>query len=239
MLTVPLLVGTLRGSPDWAHLWLAAFWLIGYFAFFAAGQWLRSRRRPRNRPPVIDYTVAAAAVGVPLAAVRPDLLAWVPVYLSLAAASFGYSVRRDDRALLNDGLTILAACLVGLVAFQLGHGGAPFDADRRWTSMWVISAALFCYFFGTSLYVKTLIRERTNRRYHLASVAYHLVVAAGWALAVALGVPLAESARPWLVAFFVVTAVRAAVMAGRRVRPRSAGLGELAASAALTVICLL
>lgn len=35
------------------------------------------------------------------------------------------------------------------------------------------AAGAFAYFFGTVLYVKTLIRERGNRAYLIASVAWH------------------------------------------------------------------
>ena len=99
-------------------------------------------------------------------------------------------------------------------------------------------AALLCYFFGTSLAVKTVIRERTNRAFHRASIGYHAAVTLAWIVVAVL--KLAGSGWvPWaMVGFFAVMTIRAWVIAGRRLRPRSVGLGELAASAALLALTL-
>ena len=43
MLIVPFAVGALDAGPKLATLPLLFAWLAGYFAFFAAGLWLRSR----------------------------------------------------------------------------------------------------------------------------------------------------------------------------------------------------
>ena len=49
MLATPLAVGILASSPQWVHLPLTAFWFLGYFAFFAAGLWLKAPPRRRAR----------------------------------------------------------------------------------------------------------------------------------------------------------------------------------------------
>ena len=58
MLAGPLLVGVLASEPRWVHLPLTLLWFVGYFAFFAIGLWLRSRRKARYRPPVRAYGLA-------------------------------------------------------------------------------------------------------------------------------------------------------------------------------------
>jgi hypothetical protein len=55
MLIVPFVVGTFDAGPSWRHLPLLFAWLVGYFAFFAAGFWLRSRGKHRYAPPVRTY----------------------------------------------------------------------------------------------------------------------------------------------------------------------------------------
>ena len=45
MVIAPFMVGAIAGGFAWVHVPLLAFWLIGYFAFFATSQWLRSGRR--------------------------------------------------------------------------------------------------------------------------------------------------------------------------------------------------
>lgn len=239
MLSVPLLVGVVRSGPSLSHLLVGLFWFAGYFAFFAAGQWLRARRSLRRRralvPPLLTYTSLSALLGLVLAWDRPDLLPWTVAFLPLAATSLAHSWRHRDRALLNDAVTIAAACLIAMVAYQIGTQTGFTLADHGWRVMAGATLALFGYFFGTGLYVKTVIRERSNRAYHRASVGYHALVTllALWALLAGAGVP-------WtVVVFFGVMTARAAVMAGRTVRPRSVGLGELAASTVLLVLCLL
>lgn len=238
MLSVPLLVGVLRSGPSLSHLLLGLFWFVGYFAFFAAAQWLRARRSVRRRgalvPPLLTYTSVSAVLGLMLAWARPDLLPWIIAFLPLAATSLAHSWWHRDRALLNDGVTIAAACLVAMVAYQVGTHTGPTLADPGWRTMVTVTLALFGYFFGTGLYVKTLIRERGNPAYHRASIGYHALVTL-----LALGALLAGGGVPWaVVAFFGVMTARAAVMAGKTVRPRSVGLGEVAASAVLLLLCL-
>ncbi len=238
MLSVPLVVGTLRSGVTAAHALLVAFWFVGYFAFFATATWLHARRQARHRAPMLVYALLAGVSGLALAWWRADLLGWIWIYLPLALTSLWYSARRADRALVNDGLTILAACLVGLVSYQVGSHRAPDLTDPGWVTMLWSWAAILCYFFGTSLAVKTVIRERTNRAFHRASVGYHAAVTLGWVVVAAL--KLAGPGWPaWAVAgFFAVMTVRAWAIAGRRLRPRSVGLGELAASAVILGLTL-
>jgi hypothetical protein len=58
MLAGPLLVGILAGGAAWVHLPLTVLWFLGYFAFFAAARWLKSRRRRRYLGPVVVYALA-------------------------------------------------------------------------------------------------------------------------------------------------------------------------------------
>lgn len=241
MLTVPFVVGAVRGGLAPAQAALFVTWFVGYLCFAAAGLWLRSRLKPVHRAPVLAYGLVCAVAGLVLLAMRPDLLLWAPVFAPYAALSLWYSWRRKDRALANDVVTIVAACLMTLVAASAGRLGSVAAAV---TSPVLIgmTLALTLYFVGTSLYVKTLIRERNSAGYRRASIAYHAAATLLWAvvpllLPEAWAVPVVTTVL--LVVFFAVTTVRAAVMAGRRVRPMKVGLGEIALSAVLMLILLL
>ncbi len=253
MLAVPALVGTVRGGPAPIHATLLVAWLLGYLAFAAAGTMLHGGRRAvrASLVPLVTYGSAALGLGAWLLLRRPDLALWAPVFVPLVLVSLGCSLRRADRSLLNDAVTILAACLFAGVAFQAGTsapagdgtGWAVWSHVDLWRSAdgavmaWVI-VALFAYFFGTALYVKTVIRERTNPSYHRASVAYHAAWTVAWALSGSVGVPMSTGTRVGFTALFAVLTSRAAVLAGRSVRPLFVGLGEIAASAAMLVLTL-
>ncbi|WP_284302931.1 YwiC-like family protein [Mobilicoccus caccae] len=241
MLVVPFLVGAVHAGLAPTHLPLLICWIVGYLCFAATGLWLRSRRKPVYLRPMLTYGGICLAAGLVLLALQPSLLVWAPVFAPLGGISLWYSWRRDDRALGNDIVTILAASLMTLVAASAGRLGSVTTAltDPPLLGM---TLAVALYFVGTSLYVKTLIRERRSRGYKHASIAYHAAATALWLILPWL---LPESLRPpaltqgLLVAFFAVTTARAAVLAGRAIRPMKVGLGEIALSTVLTLILLL
>lgn len=234
MLLAPLVLGALSSGPRWVHLLLLVAWLVAYLAFYATGLWLRARRRPRYRPPVLAYGAATAVLGLALLAVEPRLAWWAPVYAPLLLISLAYSVRRRDRALGNDLVTVVAACLMAVVAYGLGSAGASESGPPPGASSgeaWLLALVLLGYFFGTVLYVKTMIRERGNRGMYVASVLHHLLVALGAAL----------TTLPWTVPTVLgLLAVRAAVVPRRwpGATPKQLGIGEIVATVVLSVALL-
>jgi len=255
MLAAPLLVGVLGGGPRWLHALLALAWFVAYFAFHAAGLWLKARRRPRYWPPTRAYAVLLAVVGVPLLVLDPQLLWWAPVFAPLLAVGLWCSWARKDRTLLNDGATVLAACLMAVVAWQLGE--RPLPAPEQ---AWAWAVVLWVYFFGTAFYVKTMIRERGNPVMLRLSVGYHalaalvcLVVSAvrtsvavdpvrGQEGGVELVPTLGLMPATWLALamFFALLTVRAWLVPKRfpGTTPRQLGIGEIVATAVLVGIFL-
>ena len=239
MLTVPFAVGVLDAGPNWRHIPLLFAVLAGYLAFFAAGLWLRSRCKPRYWPPARAYGALTGVLGVVVVAIEPELLRWAVVFLPLLAISLWCSWRRADRTLLNDGVTVLAACLMTVVVAGTegsgGRPGTPALAGLEWwpgadqARSWMLAGLLFAYFAGTVLYVKSMIRDRGDRGRYTLSVAYHVAVC----------VP-AAMVGPWLGALFAVLAVRAAVVPRRwpQLTPAMLGVGEIAASLILAVLLL-
>ncbi|MFP4311037.1 MAG: YwiC-like family protein [Nitriliruptoraceae bacterium] len=232
MLLVPVVAGVWLVGPAPVHLLLGAFWLVGYLAFYALSRWLRSRRRRRELTPVLVYGSVAAPLGVATLALAPHLLRWVGLYLPLLAASTVLMLRRKERSLANDVLTVLAAGLMTPVVVDAAGG----DLDGR---TWVVTGALTAYFLGTVPYVKTMIRERGRRVWVWGSLAYHLLGTAG---AVALVVTGWQAW--WLVLLWVLLTLRA--IAGpaanarraRPLRPVVVGVGEIVASLLILIAVL-
>jgi hypothetical protein len=221
MLAAPLLVGALAAGPTWTHLLLAVFWGLGYFAFFATGLWLKSRRRSRYLPPVRAYAVATALAGSAVLAVRPDLVRWAPLFLPPLVVGLVAAAQRRDRALVSGVATAVGSCLLAPVAYDLGGG-------TDWQRAWLMALVLAAYFAGTVFYVKNLIRERGSRRHWWLSVGFHAT-----ATLAMVGVS------PWAVALFAGLTLRAALVPHLRPSPKQAGLGEIAGTVLAALVALL
>lgn len=221
MLVTPLVVGVLASGPAWVHLPLAAFWLLGYFAFFATGLWLKSKRRERYRPPVVAHTTAAAVAGAAVLVLDPGLLRWAPLFAPPLGVGLVASAIRDERSLWSGVSTTVGSSLMTLVAYDAG-GGTDF------TRAWLLAAVLAAYFAGTVLYVKTIIRERASKPHYWLSVGFH-------SLATLALIPLAPALTP----VFALLTVRAAIVPAFRISPKHAGLGEVALTIVVAVSALL
>ena len=154
-------------------------------------------------------------------ALGPGALGWVPGFVPLLAVAWWLAWRRRERSLLGGVVTVAAASLLGLVA----RHPVPHVPDAVTL---VAVAACFGYFAGTVLYVKTMIRERGDERFHWLSALAHgaATVAMTWL-------------SPWLVLVFALLTIRAAVMPAFRVSPKAVGIGEIIATVAVAATALL
>ncbi|GAA4389097.1 YwiC-like family protein [Ornithinibacter aureus] len=223
MLATPLAVGILASGPAWVHMPLTAFWFLGYFAFFAAGLWLKAppRRRPALVPPLHTYAVASAAFGALTLALDPGLLRWAPLFVAPTAIGLVASARRDERSLWSGLATSIGSSLMVLVAYDAGSG-------TDWERAWLLTGILAAYFAGTVLYVKTMIRERGDERFHWLSALAH-----GAATVAMTGVD------PWLVLVFALLTIRAAALPAYRLSPKAVGIGEVVATVVVATTALL
>ncbi|MFZ1373860.1 MAG: YwiC-like family protein, partial [Nostocoides sp.] len=215
MLAAPLLVGILAGQPRWVHVPLTAFWFAGYFAFFATGLWLKSRRKPRYLPPVRAYAVLAAALGLLTAAAHPGLVRWAPLFALPLGLGLLASATRTERSLVSGLSTAIGSCLMTVVAYDAGGG-------TDWSGIWIVAGVLAAYFGGTVVYVKTMIRERDSRGHYVLSVIWHALATLAM---VAVSMPLA--------ALFALLTARAALLPHRALTPKAVGLVEVGATVAV------
>ncbi len=234
MLILPYLFGMVwacgAGQLSVVQVGLGFAWFVGYFAFFAAATWLKSRFKPRYRDAVVTYSAVAGVLVVLVLLGQVGWWTWGLVFGPLTGIGLWLAWRRRERSLASGLVTVAAASLMPLVIgsqsiFELG--GLPTLAGT--------AAVCFGYFFGTVLYVKTNIRERGRKDYIGYSVAWHVLCA------IAMGAMDLGLARWWLVAFFVLCTVRAYVVPmaasrGRAVTAKHLGIGEFVVTAILAAI---
>lgn len=239
MIIVPFLLGCLAAERaaelGAAHLTLLAFWTLGYFAFNAASGWLKSaaRVRPRYTSATLTYAAAAAVFGIiTLALTGWHQLCWVPVFGVLIVPALWLASQRKERATAGGFLTTLAAALMLPVARYLKYDpstAAALPADLP--AVLATTGAVFLYFFGTVLYVKTNIRQRGSRGYLIASCSYHLVVLvvvlAGWWGGLLPG---------WWIGIAAVLLLRAVLVPRLQLRPAPIGIVEVVISSVILLL---
>lgn len=239
MIIVPPLLGIIEGGARPPHVLLLATWWIGYFCFYAATLWFKSRFAQRFLRPVVTYGALTAVCGVATAVVAPYLWRWVPLFVPLVAVAGVEAWRRRERSVWSGFATVAAACLLLPVTWDVSTEGAAGFVGTA--AVWLHTALLFGYFGGTVLYVKTNIRQRGSSGYLAASIVWHAVwfgvaVATSGAFGVAGSADnLAGGGAPislWHVAVWVLLLIRAVTLplAGRAGHPASVkaiGVGEI------------
>jgi hypothetical protein len=227
-LALPVLLGALVSPWTPLLLLLAVAWVAVYPLSYAAFGLVRAARPERFRRPLLVWSLVAAAPAAVLLWARPWLV-WVgAVYAVFFLVNLGYAHRNDERALTNDLVFVFECAAMVPVTWAVAVGGpslAPPPVVDVPVRAWVLAAVVVLALTGSTLHVKSLIRERRDRRFALASRVFAVASVGGAAgLAIAWGLP----AGWWLVAPFALLAVRAFVVGRRPLKPMAIGLIELA-----------
>jgi hypothetical protein len=227
-LGLPLVLGLLVTPWNPLLLVLVVAWVGAYPLSYAALGLVRAKRPRRFRMPFLVWSAVVAPAAVVLAVWRPWLV-WVGLlYAALFAVNLAYARENNERALVNDFVFVVECSAMVPIAWAVGTG------DQSWTApaldsvpdqAWILTAVSVLVLVGSTLHVKSLIRERRDRRYARASLVVALAsVPAATVLAAWWGWPSGA----WLIIPFLVLAARALVVPGRAMRPGAIGMIELA-----------
>jgi hypothetical protein len=227
-LGLPLVLGLLVTEPDWALLALAVGWVASYPLSYAVFGLLRGGRTERFRGPLVLWGAVALPAAVVLLVARPWLLWLVPLGAALGGINAAYARAHDERSLVNDLVFVTECAIVTWVTWAVGAtsaGATTVPLAETPAQVWVLVVVTWLVLTGSTLHVKSLIRERRDPRYARASRVYAVVC-------VLASVGLAAWWGPggwWLLAPFVVLAVRAFLVGRTPVRPGVIGAVELVA----------
>ncbi len=230
LLAVPLLVGIAASRPTPADLLLAVAAATGY----TLAATLTSAAAARDRRPYVASTLVfgsiAAATGAWLIVLAPELLLAGAVVVPASIATVWLGSRRQSRVLAASLASAAQAAVLAPCGAWLGGVTNPADLARL---TFVASA----YVFGSVLAVRSVIRERGNDRFWLASVLVHLgATAVAWfvlplpAAVLLLALCGRAASLPFL--------ARAMGRRGKPLRPAFVGLEEMVAGIALIAITL-
>lgn len=224
---LPLVLGALATPASWTTVLLTWAAFTCYPASYFALSLVRARRGARFRRPLVVWTLAAAVPAVLLLAMRPWLLLVGLGYAGLFAVNLAFARRNHERDLVNDAVLILEVVALVPLTWLLAepHPAVPGQ-------VWLPTALCALVLVGSTLHVKSLLRERRNVSYARASRAFavgSLVAVVG--LAAMWGLPGGVA----LVVPFILLAARAFKRDWSRWRPGRIGLVELAGFVAVAV----
>lgn len=212
MALLPFLYGMLSSQFVWQQLFLLSAWCCLYLFTYPFFNLFKGRNLDLYRKWSWIYALSAMAFSLPAL-----IYNWRVSYFLLAMLPFGllniyYVKQKDERALAND--------LAAIVIFGLAGMAAYYFADRTFdTQIWRVFAYPSLFFIGTTLYVKSLLRERKNPRYLQASLAFHSLLL------------LVLLLLDWKTALcFVIPLIRAVVVPRYKLSVKQIGLLEMGVS---------
>ena len=227
-LGLPLILGLIVAPWTPLLLVLAIAWVATYPLSYAALGLVRAKRPQRFRAPFLVWSAVVLPATVVLLVSRPWLV-WVGIaYAALFSINLGYARKNKERALTNDVVFVVECSAMVAVTWSVGVGSRSWSPPSLGSvpdEVWVLVVVCALVLLGSTLHVKSLIRERRDRRYARASL---VVASASVPTAVALAVWWGWPSGAWLIAPFIVLVVRAFAVPRRSMRPGAIGMVELA-----------
>lgn len=222
MLFAPMLAGiVISGFVTW-HLLLVGGMLAAYLASTPLILWIKQPRAKANMMFwAAGYGGIALLFGLPLLLKFPELIGIVIAALMVLLINIRFAVRRQERHMLNDLAAICGLALGAVAADFIGQESYSHVAWFAWT-LFVIQ------FFGSVLYVKSLIREKNNPVVKRTSAIYQ----AGLIILPFIGGFVIDGSfnHAWIAVAFAFSAVRdwTRPLYEAKVRPLGIGLIEIA-----------
>lgn len=225
-LVLPFLLGACASGWSPVLLPLLVAWIAAYPFSWAVAALASMPRPERYRPAAVVWGTVAVVAGSVVLVQRPWLAWAVAAYGVGFAVNVGFARARAERSLAND-LVLVGECTL-LVPLVVGVGSGRGGWDLPWEAMtdpavlvWTTVCALTLV--GSTVHVKSLIRERRNPRFARASKLL-AVASVPLVVVVALdgGVPWWSVAVP-----FALLAARALWLDDPGARPGRIGLIEL------------
>ncbi len=228
-LGLPVVLGLTVATWTPVVVAVAVAWIAAYPWSYAAFGLVRAKRPQRFRAPFVLWSAVLGVAGLLVLLARPWMVWVAAAYLVLFAVNLGFARRNDERAIANDAVFVVECAAMVVVVWATGAGSrgwAPPSPSDVPAHAWALAIVCGLVLLGSTLHVKSLIRERRDPRYARASRVYAVAcVPASVALAVWWGLPEGW----WLVPPFVVLALRAFVVPRWNLKPSRVGLLELAA----------
>ncbi|ACA32681.1 YwiC-like family protein [Histophilus somni] len=213
MALMPFLYGMLLAKPTWQHSFLFLAWFSLYLMSYPFFHLFKGKKS--NFIKYQKYTLIYGTTSL-IFALPVFYYNWHILYFLIAMLPFGfiniYFVKqKNERALINDSAGIIIFAIAGMASYY-------FSTFTFTQQIWLVALLPSLYFIGTTLYVKSCLRERKNPKYLLASYLWHVAC-----------VVLFVAIQQFYLAFaFVIPAIRAYFLPKMKISAKQLGLIEIA-----------
>ena len=227
LLGLPVVLGWAIAGFTPALVLLGVGFVVAYPASYFAIAYLRYPRRERYARALGIWGSAGIAIAVVLLIARPWLV-WVGLaYLIAFAVNLAFAKAGNERSLTNDAVFIVECVAITPIMWGVGAsaGGwvAPGIAGTP-SALWVVTAFASFALVGSTMHVRSLIRQRNDLWLRRASQLF-----AGVSLAVAIAIS------PWISTATAVAAglafgfllARSFLVGRRPMKPGVIGMFEL------------
>jgi len=212
MLFIPFLLGMIIGEARWEHGLLLAAWLFIYLASYPFLMALKGKNKNYSlyMKWLTIYIVPAIIFVIYPVIAEPRLIYFGLSFIPCFIVNMYYAKTKNERSLINDIVAICNFCIGGLASYYFGTGTLDSTA-------WVLFLYNFLFFAGTTFYVKTMIREKSNIRYKYISWVYHIIIVVVF---LAMGYYMIALA-------YIPSLIRAMVLYGRKLAVMKIGIIEI------------
>lgn len=222
MWITPFLIGSFL-SP-WTFDKILAF--VGIFCLYVSSTPLLmlvrgvGKSQPSPIPSlIIFFTLGMTFLSVPLWRM-PEIVAYGLIVVPLFLLNIYFAKLKKERLFINDVIAIIALSSTAAVAVHLGYGAFEWAGVLLWT--------LAIIFFTASVFhVKSLIREKKNRRFQIVTKIVHIII---------IVIPIMIGYW-WISIAFIPSAIKAFAMTqDLPFRPMTIGIVEIANSLLFAIL---
>jgi len=222
MLVIPFWLGVIASGFVWQHIPFFFGWLLLYLATYPALLLFKGKKIPLYTKWTFIYFIPALLLLLIPLWNRPSIIYFGVAMIPFFIINMYFSSKKKDRNIINDLSAIFSFSIAGLASSYLPSGeiNAP--------SLLIFIASVL-FFIGTTLHVKTIIRERKNIIYKRISWTYHILIPILW---LALGY--------WVFALaFVPSLIRTLYLYGKPLNIIRSGITEVINAAIFSIIMII
>jgi hypothetical protein len=154
-LLIPFLLGVIKGDPTILHIPLFFGWLLLYLATFPLLMVVKNKKQSFYLKWTLYYLVPAIVLLTCTVIFQVKLLFFGASIIPFLLLNIYFAKKRDELALINDFSAIVVFGIGGLASYFCGTGRLDYTSG----SIFLLTTL---FFIGSTLYVKTMIREKGN-----------------------------------------------------------------------------